>query len=439
MACRKGIRLYHAGMAIVGLLAAGAVALPLFLRDRLISYPLVVLTVGALLPLVFPDGSFDPVLRGFAAEHLSEFAVIVALTGLGLSIDRRITWRGWQSSWRLLAITMPLSILATFWLGWWVIGLAPAAAMLLAAALAPTDPVLAVDVQTGPPCTGDPDADEPDEVRFGLTSESSLNDGLAFPFTNLAILMGVVGLDASEWLWDWLLVDVAYKIGGGILFGYVIGKLFGWLTIKLVGGRGVAGMVGDGKGLPPAVLALAYTLVSFGITEVLGAYGFIAVFVTAYVVRDTERANHVHDRLHEGAEQLELLAMSLVVLLLGAAFTETLAAAVTVDMVVLALVLVLLVRPLTGWIGLIGYDRALPAERAMTAFFGIRGLGSIYYLAYGLNRMEVADARGLWALTGVIIVTSLLIHGLSARPAMRWLERHRDLRVDAADRPPRSG
>jgi sodium/hydrogen antiporter len=421
---------YHAGMAIVGLLAAGAVALPLFLRDRLISYPLVVLGVGALLPLAAPEGAFDPVARGFVAEHLSEFAVIVALTGLGLSIDRRITWHGWMSAWRLLAFTMPLSILATFWLGWWVIGLAPAAAMLLAAAMAPTDPVLAVDVQTGPPCTGDPDADEPDEVRFGLTSESSLNDGLAFPFTHLAVLMGAVGLEAGEWLWDWLLIDVGYRIGGGVAYGIVIGKLFGWLTLKLVGGREFDGMVGDGRGLPPAVLALAYTLVSFGVTEVLGAYGFIAVFVTAYVVRDTERANHVHDHLHKGAEQLELLAMSLVVLLLGAAFTETLAAAVTWDMVAMALLLVLLVRPLAGWIGLLGYEAALPAERAMIAFFGIRGLGSIYYLAYGLNRMEVADARALWALAGVIIVTSLVVHGLSARPAMRWLERHREPQAD---------
>jgi len=425
--------MYHLGMAIVGLLATAAVALPLLLRDRLISFPLVVVAAGALLPLVLPEGSFDPVTAGFAAEHLSEFAVIVALTGLGLSIDRRITWRGWMSTWRLLAITMPLTIVAAFWLGWWIIGLAPAAAMLFGAALAPTDPVLAVDVQTGPPSTGDPDADEPDEVRFGLTSESSLNDGLAFPFTNLAILMGVIGLSPSEWWLQWLLVDVLYKIGGGVLYGWVIGKLFGWFTLKLVGGRGFSGMFADGEGIAPAVMALAYTLVSFGLTEVLGAYGFIAVFITAYVVRDYERVHHVHDHLHEGAEQLELLAMSLVLLLLGAAFAETLYAAVTWDMVVVALLLVLVARPLAGWVGLLGYTGATPAERFMIAFFGIRGLGSIYYLAYGLNRLELVDARTLWALTAVVILTSLLVHGLTARPAMRWLERHREAAAPTAE------
>ena len=418
--------MYHLGMAIVGLLAIAAVALPLVLRDRLISFPLVVVGAGALLPLFLPGELFDPVASGFAAEHLAEFAVIVALTGLGLSIDRRITWRGWMSTWRLLAITMPLSILAAFWLGWWVLGLAPAAAMLFGAALAPTDPVLAVDVQTGPPSTGDPDADEPDEVRFGLTSESSLNDGLAFPFTNLAVLMAVVGPSPSEWWWDWLLIDVVYKIGGAVLYGWLIGRLFGWLTLKLVGRRGFTGMFADGEAIAPAVMALAYTLVAFGITEVLSAYGFIAVFITAYVVRNSERVNHVHDHLHEGAEQLELLAMSLVLLLLGAAFSASLYSAVTWEMVVVALTLVLVARPLAGWIGLLGYERASPAERFMIAFFGIRGLGSIYYLAYGLNRMDLIAARDLWALTTVVIFTSLLVHGLTARPAMRWLEHHRE-------------
>ncbi len=143
-------------MFVVGLLAVAAVALPLLLRDRIISFPIVIVSVGALLALVFDTGTFDPVANGFLSEHLSEFAVIVALTGLGLSIDRRVSWRGWMTTWRLLAFTMPISIVLTLWVGWWVVGLAPAAAMLFAAAMAPTGPVLAVDVQTGPPTTGDP-------------------------------------------------------------------------------------------------------------------------------------------------------------------------------------------------------------------------------------------------------------------------------------------
>jgi sodium/hydrogen antiporter len=421
---------YHLAMALVGLLAVAAVALPLVLRNRLVSYPIVIILVGAALSRVVGPGTFDPVEQGFLAEHLAEFAVIIALTGLGLSIDRRVSWRGWMTAWRLLAFTMPLSIVAAASLGWWAVGLAPAAALLFGAALAPTDPVLAADVQIGPPTTGDPDADETDEVRFGLTSESSLNDGLAFPFTNLAILVAAAGFAPTEWLMEWLLADVLYKIGAGVVFGWAVGKALGWLAIKLVGRSGSAGMLAEGEGVAPAVLALAFTLISFGVTEVLGAYGFIAVFVTAYVVRDTERQNHVHDRLHEGAEQLELLAMSVVLLLLGAAFADGLYAALTWEMVGVALALVLIVRPVTGWLGLLGNENTSRPERAMVAFFGIRGLGSIYYLAYGLNRIDATDAVALWALTTVTIFASLVIHGLTAHPAMRWLARRRQEETD---------
>ena len=149
------------------------------------------------------------------------------------------------------------------------------------------------------------------------------------------------------------------------------------------------------------------------------------MFVTAYVVRDTERQNHVHDHLHEGAEQLELLAMSIVLLLLGAAFADGLWTVVTWQVVVVALLLVRGARPLAGWIGLSGDPHCTPAERAAISFFGIRGLGSIYYMAYGVNRTDLVDAELLWSLTALTIFVSLVIHGLTARPAMAWLARRR--------------
>jgi sodium/hydrogen antiporter len=416
---------YDLFVLLVGLLALAAVALPLVLRDRLISFPMVVVAVGILVAVALPEVDFDPVENGAVSERLSELAVIVALTGLGLSIDRRVTWRGWMSTWRLLAVTMPLSILAAGLLGWWAVGLAPAAAVLFGAALAPTDPVLAVDVQTGPPTTGAPDADEPDEVRFALTSESALNDGLAFPFTNLAVFIAIAGWAPRDWLVEWLLVDVVYKIAGGLVIGWVVGKVLGLLTVKLVGGRGFSGIFAEGEGIAPAVMALAYTLISYGVTELAHAYGFIAVFVTAYVVRDTERTHDVHDHLHKGAEQLELLAMSVVLLLLGAAFADGLWQHVTWQVVAAAVALVLIARPFAGWVGLLGFRGATREESAMIAFFGIKGLGSIYYLAYGINRTGVAEADLLWTLTATTIFASLVVHGLTARPAMRWLEQHR--------------
>ncbi len=419
--------MYDMLLVVFGLLALAAVVLPLYLRERLISFPILIVAIGiGVGAFVAEPNFFDPVANGFIAEHVSEFAVIVALTGLGLSIDRRVSWRGWMTTWRLLAITMPLSIIASAWLGWWVVGLAPAAAILFGASLAPTDPVLAVDVQTGPPTTGEPDADEPDEVRFGLTSESSLNDGLAFPFTNLAVFLAVAGWAPGEWLTEWLLVDVLYKIVGGVVIGVIVGWPLGRLTLKLVGPGGEGGMFAHDEGPAPAVTALAFTLVSYGITELLHAYGFIAVFVTAYVIRNIEREHHVHDHLHEGAEQLELFAMSLVLLLLGGAIGGGLWQHVTWEMVAVSLLLVLVVRPLTGWLGLLGNHGATRDENAMIAFFGIKGLGSIYYLAYGINRTDLVEAHALWGLTAAVIATSLIVHGLGARPAMAWLDRRRE-------------
>jgi sodium/hydrogen antiporter len=410
---------YDLALLIVGLLALASAALPTLLRERLVTFPVLVIVGGLVLPFAFPDVSFDPVANGFVAEHLTEFAVIIALTGLGLAIDRPVSWRGWMTAWRLLAITMPLSIVAAAFVGWWVVGLAPAAALLFGASLAPTDPVLAVDVQTGPPDTGSPEADEDDEVRLGLTSESSLNDGLAFPFTNLAILVAIYGFAPSQWGARWLLDDVIWKIGGGVAVGWLVGRLLTRVVLAL------CERVGGGRGLTPTILALALTLASYGVAELVQTYGFIAVFVTAVVIRDAERTHDVHDHLHEGAHQLELLAMSLVVLLLGAALADGLWEAITWPMIVAAVLLIFVARPVAGMVGLVGHRDLLPAERGMVAFFGIRGLGSLYYLAYGINHADFGDTTGLWALMATVVVLSLVVHGLSARPAMRWLERHR--------------
>jgi sodium/hydrogen antiporter len=416
--------MYDLILLIVGILALASVALPLLLRERLISFPLVLVAGGALLSfLAFEPGTFDPIARGPAVERLSEFAVIVALTGLGLSIDRRLSWRGWSSTWRLLAITMPLSIAASAWLGWWVVGLAPATAMLFAAALAPTDPVLAIDVQTGPPTTGAYDADEADEVRFALTSESSLNDGLAFPFTYLAILMARTSSGPSDWIVSWFLRDVVWRIGVGVAVGWLVGWLLGRVVLRLIEPGGPFGLLAEGQNPAPSLLVLAITLISYAVTEMVLGYGFIAVFVTAYVVRDSERTSQVHDHLHEGAEQLERLALGVVLVLFGAALSDGLMATITVPMVVVALTLVLVVRPVTGWVALLGERRLSLGERAVVSVFGIRGLGSIYYLAYGLNHATFFDGQRVWSLAAATIVVSLLVHGIGARPAMHWLDR----------------
>lgn len=218
-----------------------AVVLPVALQRAAVSAPLVLLVVGGLIGLLpLPDGiSAAPMDNLPFVEHLTEFCVVVALMGVGLALDRPlewlrwVTWKRWGATWRLLGIAMPLCIAGVAFLGWWVMGLAPAAALLLGAVLAPTDPVLASDVQVEGPQVGsdDPDVeeiDEHDEVRFALTSEAGLNDGLAFPFVYAAIFLATMG-GVTEWGLRWL----GWELAGKALIGALIGTAVGWLLAKV--------------------------------------------------------------------------------------------------------------------------------------------------------------------------------------------------------------
>lgn len=183
--------------------------LPLALKRLPLTLPIICIAIGGAI-FALPGVTLRPLPLDYPeiAERFTEFVVIIALMGAGLKLDRRFSWRQWRVTWRLLAITMPLSIAAIAVIGGWGLGLPWIAALLLGACLAPTDPVLASDVQVGPPRTG-----EEDEVRFGLTSEAGLNDGLAFPFVNLAIALALAATTGEPWAGKWLWHNVLWEIG----------------------------------------------------------------------------------------------------------------------------------------------------------------------------------------------------------------------------------
>ena len=196
-------------------------------RRRSVSLPSIVVGFAALaswLPLGLPEVRIDE--ERDVVERLTEATVVVSLMGAGLRLDRPVGWRRWASTWRLLGLAMPLTIAAVALLGVVVVGLPLASALLLGAALAPTDPVLASDVQVGEPTLGpDPEAGpEEDEVRFALTSEAGLNDGLAFPFVYGAIALAASGGGAG-WIPGWVAVDVVVRLGVGVAVGVLAGKL----------------------------------------------------------------------------------------------------------------------------------------------------------------------------------------------------------------------
>ncbi|NBB13816.1 sodium:proton antiporter [Caulobacter sp. SLTY] len=402
-----------------GLLIALVAWLPLALRRLPLSLPIVCIGLGAGF-FALPQVGLAPlpVQHPEVAERLTELVVIIALMGAGLKIDRVVGWRRWGITWRLLAVTMPLSIAAIAILGVWA-GLPLAAAILLAASLAPTDPVLAADVQVGPPREG-----QEDEVRFGLTSEAGLNDGLAFPFVNLGIALSLAAASGKPWLVDWLSYDVAWKLLAGCLAGWLIGRLFGWLTFKVPGNS--LAKTGDG------LIAIACTLVAYGATEAIHGYGFLAVFIAALTLRHAHRRHEFQREMHDITEQLERIVMMVVLLLFGGALVSGLLAPLTWTDVALALAVLLLVRPLAGLAGMIGM-KASWSERLTLAFFGIRGVGSFYYLAYGLNHAPMAGAERLWAIVGLIVLLSVLLHGLTVTPVMRGLDRRQGRDPDAED------
>jgi sodium/hydrogen antiporter len=402
--------LHELALLVLGLAALGVVGLPHVLRKWPLSYPIILVFGGALvfwLPVGLPNP--DPIEYSELTEILTELGVITALMGAGLAINRVPGWKEWSTTVRLLAITMPLTIAAIAGLGWWVLGMTPAAAVLLGAVLAPTDPVLASDVQVPGP-NGDGDDDE---VRFALTSEAGLNDGLAFPFTNLAILIALHGVAPSGWLSEFLLIEVGYRIGVGVVGGWLVGRLLAWV---IFGRNSPLSRVGDG------MAALAATLIAYAGTEMIGGYGFLAVFVGAVVIRNQERKHAYLEIMHQFSDQIERLLSAVVLVLFGGALVSGVLGHLDWRGALVAVGIVLVVRPGAGLAGLIR-TRVPGPERGAIAFFGIRGVGSFYYLAYASNQVEFLQVEQVWAITALVVAISIVVHGATATAAMARIDR----------------
>ena len=430
---------------IVGVALLLGVLLPAFTTGRAISAPVILVAAGALVGLLpFPSGlSLDPVDHPAVTEHLTEITILVALTGVGLALDRpltrvRLTWRRWGTTWRLLFIAMPFAIVVTALLGWWLLGLIPAAAILLASVLAPTDPVLAAEVQVAGPTTlsatdaddgdgfAESDIDEKDEVRFALTSEAGLNDGAAFPFVYASIFLLTMG-SAGGWWVRWIGWEVVGKTVVGIAAGWAVGRLLSLVAFRIRESVQVS-RIGD------PLLIVTAPLIAYGVGELVQGWGFLSVFVCAITLRSYDRTNEYHDAMHGVIERLERLFTLVVLLLLGASLTNGLLESLTWKGALIAVALIFVIRPATAWLALwhpggedFNDDSVLgPRERIVTAFFGVRGVGSIYYLAYATGHHDFPDAEGLWSVVAFTIVLSVVVHGMSASPIIGRLERRRD-------------
>jgi NhaP-type Na+/H+ or K+/H+ antiporter len=397
---------YVAGLFFVGIAVFAAIGALSHERGRAFSASLVYLAMGVAAAVAIELiglSWIDPLEDAVVVERVAELAVIIALFATGLKLDRPLDWNSWSGVARLLILAMPLTILGVAVFGAGVMGLSVGAAITLGAILAPTDPVLAGDIGVGPP--GHEDEHEP---NFSITGEAGLNDGLAFPF----LFLGLFALDpgGTSWLGNWFAADLLYAVVIGVVAGAVIGRAAAGLSVWLKR-RELFSQAFD------AWLAIPVVLVIYGVTELVGAYGFIAAFAGGVAFR---RYEHEHDykvRVHDGAEVTEKFGELAAVLLLGSMVSIAGLGALGLTGWLLIPVLLLMIRPLAVATSFVGTD--LPRnERAFVAWFGVRGVGSLYYaaVAVGSGYLSAAEAEIVaWTAIATIVV-SIVVHGVTASP-----------------------
>ncbi|MBP54322.1 MAG: sodium:proton antiporter [Marinobacter sp.] len=387
-----------------------------------IVYLLVGFIVG---PMGFGLFHFNPLEESALLELLTEIAVLISLYCAGVKMPAPVTFRRWRYPLRLAVVSMSLTVGIVAVFGYFWLALPLGAAVLLGAVVAPTDPVLATEVQVR-------HADDPDRLRFALTSEAGMNDGSAFPFVMLGL--GLLGLhDLGDVGWRWFAVDVVWSSGAGIVIGIVAGCLVGWLVQKLRSTFTQSEFLESFLGL--GLIAFAY-----GVSLLVNAWGFLAVFSAAVALRHTElklaglkqsysdttsgesypgeapkAIAHVHQSSLIFNEHLERLAEIVLVLLIGGSlFWDSW----SWRAVGFAAFLFFVARPISVHLGLLG-SKAPIRLRNLAGWFGVRGIGSLYYLMYAIQHGLPEDiALELIHLTLVVVALSILIHGVSVKPAI---------------------
>ncbi len=423
-------------------LVAGVILIAMALSGSLLgrlplSASMIYVVAGAVVgPLGLGLLTLDPVGQAGVLELITEAAVVISLFTAGLKLRLPLGDRSWLLPIRLATVSMVLTVGLLAVVGTVLLGLPVGAAVLLGAILAPTDPVLASDVQVS-------HAHDRDRLRFTLTGEAGLNDGTAFPFVLLG--MGLLGLHELGGGLRWVAVDVVWAVAAGLALGAGFGTAVARLVVYLRSRHREA------LGLDE-FLALGLIGISYGSAVAIGAYGFLAVFAAGLALRRVERAitgdeppEEVADMAVVGRhdevatrpetapafmaqalltfnEQLERIGEVAVVLIVGATLTIV---GMPPAVAWLVPLLFLVIRPVSVVVGLLGAPVSRP-ELLLTGWFGIRGIGSVYYLSYAVTHgLDPATARTIASLTLAVVAVSIVVHGISVTPLMRrYEERH---------------
>lgn len=373
-----------------------------------LSYALIYLIVGIVLS---PYGLNLVQARPDAAflERLTEMVVLISLFSCGLKMNRPLKSWAWNSTIRLIGFLMPISIFAIAAIGHFFLSLEWGVGILLGAILAPTDPVLASEVQLTNP-------QDQDELRFGLTSEGGLNDALAFPF----VYFGLHWLEDNNWQsWfgRWVAVDLVWAIAAGLLVGIGVAKGVCWLEQHLAKRLAVDETMEDFVGL-------STILITYSVAEIVRGYGFLAVFVAGVVMYNQCLSDERSLSRLSFMERLEKLTEIGTILLLGSLLRIEPMLKFAVPALLIAGSLLLVIRPLGAWVSTVGAP-VHPATRWLFGWFGIRGVGSLYYLAYCLSHgLQNETGEQIAWVTIITITISVTLHGVTSTPLMRWYEHY---------------
>ena len=376
--------------------------------------------------------TLDPLGDSALLERVTEVAVLISLFSVGLKLSLPLSNPHWLLPFRLAFVSMTLTVALIATVGVLGLGLPLGAAVLLGAILAPTDPVLATNVQVESSL-------DRDRLRFSLTGEGGLNDGTAFPFVMLGL--GLLDLhDLGAWGWRWVAVDLLWATIGGLLIGGAVGALIGRLVVYLRSQHQES--VGLDEFLTLGLIAIAY-----GAAVLAHAYGFLAVLAAGLMLQRVKQkplesqpssvrqsagpgegvhGDHESESAHAQADmmvavsgftgQMERISELAVVLAVGAMLPLILLPAAAVGLLIL---LFLMIRPASVWVGLLGAPVS-KIQRAMIGWFGIRGIGSIYYLMFAVHQgLPVPLAEQIVAITLAAVAASILMHGISVQPVMR--------------------
>jgi NhaP-type Na+/H+ or K+/H+ antiporter len=398
------VDIYTLDLLVIGLLLMAVTLGSSWIGKLPLSYALIYLVVGFILsPYGFnlirvrPDAGF--------LERLTEFVVLISLFSCGLKMNRPIRAWAWNSTIRLIGFLMPISIFAIAAMGHFFLRLDWGEGILLGAILAPTDPVLASEVQLDDP-------HDHDELRFGLTSEGGLNDALAFPF----VYFGLHWLENDswqDWFGQWVAVDLVWAIAVGFGLGVGVSWLVCWLEHQLAKHHAVDELMEDFVGLSTILL-------SYSLTELAHGYGFLAVFVSGVVMHSQCLSPELSASRLKFMERLEKLTEVGTILLLGSLLRLEPMLRFAAPAALIAGSLLFIIRPLGAWVSTAGAPLR-PTTRWLFGWFGIRGIGSLYYLTYALGEGLQGETSELIAWVTILTVTiSVILHGITSTPLMRW-------------------